>query len=430
MTFNIDTVRQQFPALSLEDNGVPRVYLDNPAGTQVPQQVLNRMRHYLVHMNANHGGSSRTSRDSDRELEEAHQGMADLLNAPSAKEIVFGPNMTSLTYSISRALGRGFTARDVLLLTRMDHDANVTPWTQLAEDRGMEVRWLEFDAETYEYRMEDLERLLAPGDVKLAAINYASNCLGTINNVQGITRVASQYGALVYVDAVQYVPHGITDVQALGCDFLVCSPYKFFGPHQGVLWGRYELLDELEAYRVRPADENPPGKFETGTQSHEGQSATLGVIEYLEWLASHVGDEQPVWKQNHSTTGPGFYNRRERLCSAMSAIRKYETRLSYRLIEGLKQLPGVTIRGISDLDSLDKRVPTVSFTVEGQSPKTISEFLSTENVFVWHGHNYALEAVRAMGLEEKGGVVRVGPVHYNTLSEIDLLLEKLDCLLR
>lgn len=430
MLFDIDIVRQQFPALSLEDEGVPRIYLDNPAGTQVPLQVLNRMQNYLVHMNANHGGSFRTSRDSDRELENAHQGMADLLNAASGKEIVFGPNMTSLTYTISRALGRGFAAGDALLLTRMDHDANVTPWMQLAEDQGMEVRWLEFDAETYQYRMEDLERLLAPGDVKLAAINYASNCLGTINDVQEITRVAHQYGALVYVDAVQYVPHGITDVQALECDFLVCSPYKFFGPHQGVLWGRYDLLDKLEAYRVRPADGTPPGKFETGTQSHEGQSATLGVIEYLAWVGMMMEVETPHSNQHEPTSDSVKKTRRTQLCTAMTAICEYEKQLSTKLIQGLTRLPGVTIRGISDLDSLNKRVPTVSFTVAGHNPSKIADYLASKNIFVWDGHNYALEAVRVMGLEDKGGVVRIGPVHYNTMSEIDLLLETLEGLLR
>ena len=418
MALNIKTIREQFPALSLKDEGKVRIYLDNPGGTQVPNHVLKRMEHYLIHTNSNHGGPFRTSVESDKVLEDAHQGMADLLNAKSADEIIFGANMTSLTFAVSRSIGRLLKRGDAILLTRMDHDGNVGPWLHLAEDLGLEVKWLNFDLKTYEYDLEEAQSIFKDNNIKLAAINYASNCLGTINNVKALTEMAHQSDTLVFVDAVQYVPHGPTDVQVIGCDFLACSPYKFFGPHQGVLWGKAEMLEKLEAYKVRPADNFAPGKFETGTQLHEGQAGTLGVLEYLEWLGETMGAE---YLENF----PEFSGRRKKLHAAMLAIQDYEQTLSSRLIEGLQNLAGVDVKGISAVKDLARRVPTVSFTVKNQNPEEIAVKLAAENIFVWHGHNYALEAVRLLGIEESGGVVRIGPVHYNTLEEIDRTLEVL-----
>ena len=418
MALNIKTIREQFPALALKDEGKARIYLDNPGGTQVPRQVLERMEHYLIHTNSNHGGPFRTSVESDKVLEDAHQGMADLLNAKSADEIIFGANMTSLTFAVSRSIGRLLKRGDVILLTRMDHDGNVGPWLHLAEDLGLEVKWLNFDLKTYEYDLEEAQSIFKDNNIKLAAINYASNCLGTINNVKALTEMAHLSDTLVFVDAVQYVPHGPTDVQDIGCDFLACSPYKFFGPHQGVLWGKAELLEKLEAYKVRPAENTAPGKFETGTQLHEGQAGTLGVLEYLEWLGETMGAE-------YLANFPEFSGRRKKLHAAMLAIQDYEQTLSSRLIEGLQNLAGVDVKGISAVKDLARRVPTVSFTVKNQNPEEIAVKLAAENIFVWHGHNYALEAVRLMGIEEAGGVVRIGPVHYNTLEEIDRTLEVL-----
>ena len=418
MALNIKTIREQFPALALKDEGKARIYLDNPGGTQVPRQVLERMEHYLIHTNSNHGGPFRTSVESDKVLKDAHQGMADLLNAKSADEIIFGANMTSLTFAVSRSIGRLLKRGDAILLTRMDHDGNVGPWLHLAEDLGLEVKWLNFDLKTYEYDLEEAQSIFKDNNIKLAAINYASNCLGTINNVKALTEMAHQSETLVFVDAVQYVPHGPTDVQDIGCDFLACSPYKFFGPHQGVLWGKAELLEKLEAYKVRPAENTAPGKFETGTQLHEGQAGTLGVLEYLEWLGETMGAE-------YLANFPEFSGRRKKLHAAMLAIQDYEQTLSSRLIEGLQNLAGVDVKGISAVKDLARRVPTVSFTVKNQNPEEIAVKLAAENIFVWHGHNYALEAVRLMGIEEAGGVVRIGPVHYNTLEEIDRTLEVL-----
>jgi cysteine desulfurase family protein (TIGR01976 family) len=418
MALNIKTIREQFPALALKDEGKARIYLDNPGGTQVPRQVLERMEHYLIHTNSNHGGPFRTSVESDKVLKDAHQGMADLLNAKSADEIVFGANMTSLTFAVSRSIGRLLKHGDVILLTRMDHDGNVGPWLHLAEDLGLEVKWLNFDLKTYEYDLEEAQSIFKDNNIKLAAINYASNCLGTINNVKALTEMAHLSDTLVFVDAVQYVPHGPTDVQDIGCDFLACSPYKFFGPHQGVLWGKAGLLEKLEAYKVRPAENTAPGKFETGTQLHEGQAGTLGVLEYLEWLGETMGAE-------YLANFPEFSGRRKKLHAAMLAIQDYEQTLSSRLIEGLQNLAGVDVKGISAVKDLARRVPTVSFTVKNQNPEEIAVKLAAENIFVWDGHNYALEAVRLMGIEEAGGVVRIGPVHYNTLEEIDRTLEVL-----
>ena len=418
MALNIKTIREQFPALALKDEGKARIYLDNPGGTQVPRQVLERMEHYLIHTNSNHGGPFRTSVESDKVLKDAHQGMADLLNAKSADEIIFGANMTSLTFAVSRSIGRLLKRGDVILLTRMDHDGNVGPWLHLAEDLGLEVKWLNFDLKTYEYDLEEAQSIFKDNNIKLAAINYASNCLGTINNVKALTEMAHLSDTLVFVDAVQYVPHGPTDVQDIGCDFLACSPYKFFGPHQGVLWGKAELLEKLEAYKVRPAENTAPGKFETGTQLHEGQAGTLGVLEYLEWLGETMGAE-------YLANFPEFSGRRKKLHAAMLAIQDYEQTLSSRLIEGLQNLAGVDVKGISAVKDLARRVPTVSFTVKNQNPEEIAVKLAAENIFVWDGHNYALEAVRLMGIEEAGGVVRIGPVHYNTLEEIDRTLEVL-----
>ena len=281
------------------------------------------------------------------------------------------------------------------------------------------MKWLKFNLKTYEYDLNELTELLSEGNVRLAAINYASNCLGTVNDVKKITEMVHQQSdAVVFVDAVQYVPHGSTDVQNLGCDFLVCSPYKFFGPHQGVLWGKYELLQKLESYKVRPADNVPPGKYETGTQSHEGQAGTLGVIEYLEWIGESMGTE---YQKNIKE----FSGRRKNLHAAMQSIQEYEQILSERLISGLQIFPDLQIAGISNKKDFSRRVPTVSFTVKNKNPQKIAQKLAHENIFVWHGHNYALEAVRLMGVEDSGGVIRIGPVHYNTIQEIDRTLEVL-----
>lgn len=406
MPLDITSVRAQFPALKR-----PAIFLDNPAGTQVAQPCLDRMVDYLVEHNANHGGAFTTSRLSDALLAEAHAAVADFLNAARPEEIIFGANMTSLTFSISRALGRLFQPGDEILVTHLDHDANITPWVKVAEERGCKIRWVDFHPEDGTLDMEDF-LLALESRPRLVAVGYASNALGTINPVEKMVQAAHEAGALVFVDAVQYAPHGPIDVAQLGCDFLACSAYKFFGPHVGVLYGRYELLDGLPAYKVRPAPEEPPGKFETGTQNHEGIAGVLGALEYFEWIGETFGG------QYAGEYGHLYEGRRLRLKQAMAAIRESEYELSRALLEVLSETPGVTIYGLADLNRLAERVPTVAFRLKGWHPRRVAEALDRENIYVWDGNYYALAVTERLGLEESGGMVRVGPVHYNTVEEI------------
>ncbi|MCC6187822.1 MAG: cysteine desulfurase-like protein [Anaerolineales bacterium] len=408
MPFDIDQVRARFPAL---ESGA--VFFDNPGGTQVAQQVVTRMTDYLLRCNANHGGAFKTSVESDAVLHAAHAAMADFLNAASPDEIIFGQNMTSLTFSLSRALGRRLAPGDEIVVTRLDHDANISPWLMLAEDRGARVRWVDIHPEDCTLDMTDFEAQLSD-KTKIVACGYASNAVGTINDVRAIVEMAHAAGALCFVDAVQYAPHGSIDVQALDCDLLVCSAYKFFGPHAGILYGRYELLDRLRAYKVRPADDRPPGKFETGTQNHEGQAGALGAIEYFEWL----GEQAAGPARGHA----GQSARRAALVAAMTALAGYERELGAYLIAGLQLVPGLKIWGLADLARLAQRVPTVSFTLAGWHPRQLAERLAAENIFVWNGNYYALAVMERLGLQEKGGMLRVGLAHYNTRAEVERLL--------
>jgi cysteine desulfurase family protein (TIGR01976 family) len=408
MTLDVNLVRKQFPALER-----PVVFLDNPAGTQISSQSLERINHYLIDCNANHGGRFETSRKSDEVLHEAHAAMADFLNAARPEEIIFGNNMTTLTLHISRSLARTLQAGDNILVTRLDHDANIAPWMLVAEDKGCNLIWVDIDVEDGTLDLDDFVRALEHKP-KIAAFGYASNLLGTVNPVRKLTKMAQDAGALVYIDAVQYAPHGPIDVQDIGCDFLVCSSYKFFGPHAGALYGKYDLLNELKAYKVRPASNELPYKFETGTQNHEGIAGVLGALEYFEWVGSQFGGEQSAsWKDAGPSAG-----RRLAYKQAMSAIRNYEFGLSRALIGAVESVAGTHIYGVTDMNRLDERVPTVSFTLEGRDPEKVADAIGRQNVYVWNGHNYALAVVERLGLLEAGGMIRVGPVHYNTLDEI------------
>jgi cysteine desulfurase family protein (TIGR01976 family) len=407
MSLDLKAIRQQFPSLDR-----PAVFLDNPAGTQIAQHSLDRINKYLLECNANHEGMFETSRKSDEVLHEAHTAMADFLNAKRPEEIIFGNNMTTLTLHISRSLARNFNAGDEIVVTRLDHDGNISPWMLAAEDKGCKLTWVDFDVEDGTLKVDEFEKALARKP-KLVAFGYASNALGTINPVRKLTKMAKDAGAIVYVDAVQYAPHGPIDVQDVGCDFLVCSSYKFYGPHAGILYGRYDLLNELKAYKVRPASNELPYKFETGTQNHEGIAGVLGALEYFEWLGNQFGDKQAdAWKE------AGFSGRRLVYKQALSAVRAYEFELSRALIETIQSVPGTRIYGLTDMKRLDERVPTVSFTLEGKHPKDIANKLGDEGFYVWDGHYYALAVVERLGLLEQGGMVRVGPTHYNTLDEI------------
>mgnify|MGYP000307963885 CR=1 FL=1 len=411
--FDVHALRAQFPALRQTYDDQPVVFLDNPGGTQVPQSVIDAIGAYLIHHNANHGGAFATSRRSDAILHEAHCAMADLLNAASPDEIVFGPNMTTLTLSISRALARELGPGDEIIVTRMDHDANIAPWLLVAEDTGATVRWADFDVEDYTLDMAALRDMINP-KTKIVAVGYASNATGTVHDVKTIVDWAHAVDALVFVDAVQYVPHGPVDVQALGCDLLACSAYKFFGPHQGVLYGRYALLERLRAYKVRPAPALPPGKYETGTQNHEGIAGTLAAVAYLAEIGQQFGAP-------YAARFPELTGRRLDLKTGMSVLREYDHVLSAAILDELETLPGVQIHGITGRHRLGERVPTVSFTWGARDPREIAAALGAQGIFVWDGHYYALAVVERLGLLDSGGMVRIGAVHYNTVDEIHRL---------
>jgi cysteine desulfurase family protein (TIGR01976 family) len=402
---DVAAIRAQFPALAVKDGGRDRIYFDNPAGTQVPQRVIERTVDCLANRNANLGGYFVTTVEAGELVDLAHQACADFYNAASMNEIVFGQNMTSLTLHMSRCLGKQFKRGDEIVLSRMDHDANVAPWLLLADDLGLVVRWIDFDTETYEFPDDALTKVLSD-KTKLLAMGMASNCTGTVNDTKRFAAEAKKAGAIVYLDAVQYAPHYAIDVQDLGADFVVSSAYKWFGPHQGILWGREALLKDTFGYKVRPAGEELPHKFETGTLSHEGMAGTLGAIEYLEQF------------------GTGG-TRAKRVASAWNNLANYEHKITLQLIEGLKTFKGLTIRGITSANAMHRRVPTVSFTLDGHHPEALAKAFAKDNIFVWSGHNYAIEPVGRMGLMDKGGVLRVGLAHYNTEAEVDALLSSI-----
>lgn len=406
MTLDLNQIRAQFPSLNRPD-----IFLDNPGGTQIAKPALDRMVSYLTDCNANHEGAFITSQLSDAILNEAHLAVSDFLNAAHPEEIVFGANMTTLTLHISRSLSRDWNSGDEIVVTRLDHDANATPWVLAGNDRGCRVNWVDFHPEDGTLDLDQMEAALTRNP-RLVAVGYASNALGTINPVKEIIEMAHAHGALVYIDAVHYAPHAPIDVQDLGCDFLVCSAYKFFGPHAGILFGKYELLEALTAYKVRPAPNTPPGKFETGTQNHEAIAGVLGAIEYLEWIGENFSGNLP---QNHMGNYSG---RRLRLKQAMTVIQEYETELGQVLLDVLQETPGIRIYGITDSQKFEHRVPTYAFNLQGWHPRKLAEALGRSGIYVWDGNYYALSVTERLGVEESGGMVRVGPVHYNNVDEI------------
>lgn len=416
-SFNVELVRSRFPALSCRVGGSHPVYFDNPGGTQVPWGVVQAMNRTLINANANLGGAFETSRGADAIMAEARRAMADFLNAPSPDNIVFGPNMTTLTMAFTRAIGKTLQAGDEIVVTHLDHDGDIAPWLLIAEDHDLTVRWVEVRREDCTLDMASLEAQINER-TKVVAVGYASNAVGTINDVQKVVALARQAGALSFIDAVQYAPHGPTDVQALDCDFLVCSPYKFFGPHLGVMYGKTEHLERLPAYKVRPASNKAPNRWETGTQNHEGLAGLKAAIDYLAWIGVAFGEP-------YRERFPAFEGRAANLKAGMTAIAEYEKTLSHRMIEGLAGVKGITVRGITDVERLDERVPTFAFTVDGKTPREVAEALGDAHIYVWNGDYYALAIMEWLGLQEQGGMVRVGPVHYNTAAEVDRFLDAL-----
>lgn len=408
--FDVNGCRRQFPALQRQVHGNIAVFLDGPGGTQVPQRVLDAIIHYLATCNANHDGVFRTSVESDAILHEAHRAAADLLNAPSADEIIFGQNMTSLTFHLSRAFARTLRPGDEVLVTRLDHDANVSPWVLAARDAGAVPRFADIHPEDCILDLDDLRRQLTPR-VRLVAVTCASNVVGSVNDVRSLSRLAHEAGALIFLDAVHYAPHRLIDVQDWNCDFLACSAYKFFGPHVGILWGKQELLRSLPVYKVRPATEELPGRWMTGTQNHEGLAGTTAAIDYLASIGTNSSDGS---------------SRRERLVRAFTAIQEYERMLADRLLDGLAALPRFRVWGITRHEQRGQRVPTVSITAADWTPQQIAEHLASREIYAWNGNMYALELTERLGVEEHGGLLRLGLVHYNSTEEIERLLSALD----
>ncbi|MBC6934566.1 MAG: cysteine desulfurase-like protein [Chloroflexi bacterium] len=409
MTFDPQAVRARFPTLQLNPSVV---FFDNPAGTQVPGSVIEAVSDYYRHMNANSGGAFATSRRTDEMVREVRQRVADFLNAPDADEIVFGPNMTTLAFALSRALAKQLKPGEEIALTRMDHDANVAPWLRIAEDYGLVVRWVDIRAEDCTLDMDSLEAALTDR-TRIVATVHASNAVGTINPVGQIAQMARAAGALYVVDAVQSAPHVPIDVQAIGCDFLLCSAYKFFGPHIGIMWGRRALLAELPAYKVRPSKDQPPYRWETGTPSFETIAGVGAAVDYLGWLGQAYGAA-------FAGLFSGFDGRRLALKTAMAAVGAYERELVAHLIDTLRRVPGVRVFGITDPARYEARVPTVVFTHEKHTPRAVAEYLAGAGIYVWDGNYYAQEIMERLGHGEHG-MVRVGLAHYNTHAEIERL---------
>jgi cysteine desulfurase family protein (TIGR01976 family) len=413
--FDVETLRAEFPALARRQDGRLVAFLDGPGGTQVPQRVIDAVSDYYRNGNANLEGAFATSAASDAVLAEARGAVADFLGAASPDEIKFGQNMSSLTLHIGRCIGATLGPGDEVVVTTLDHEANVSTWEAMAADRGVAIRKVDINLDDVTLDLEDLESKLGP-TTKLVAVGYASNAVGTINPVREIVARAHEVGALTYVDAVAYAPHGPIDVAALDTDFLVTSVYKWFGPHLGALYGKAAVLDDLPAFKVRPAHD----RFETGTQSFEAIAGTLAATDYLRDVGRSYGDVGAA---------PGAADaseRRRELVAGMTAIAEYERGLVRRLIDGLEAIPGVEIHGITDRDRLGERVPTVSVSIDGVHPHAAAETLGRQGIYVWDGDFYATGLIERLGKADTGGVVRLGLVHYNTAGEVDRVLEAVE----
>ena len=405
---DVDWVRAQFPSLKQEINGRPAAFLDGPAGTQVPQQVIDAVSDYFERSNANTLGAFDTSRRTDAMIAAARAAMADFLNC-GANEVFFGPNMTTITFALARAIGRGLGPGDEIVVTTLDHDANVSPWRAL-EERGVVVRQVDIHLPECTLDMDDFRQKITHR-TKLVAVGYAANAVGTINPVHQIIRLAHEAGALAFIDAVHFAPHGSIDVRALDCDFLACSSYKFFGPHMGCLYGKREHLERLRPYKVRPAPNGVPDRWETGTLVHEGLAGVIAAVDYIAGVGRRCD--------------PPVHDRRSALVSASHAMRSHEMNLAAKMIQGLLELPRVRFFGISDPTCFDERVPTVGIRIGDYTPLEIATYLGDRGIFTWDGNYYALNLTERLGVESTGGLLRIGLVHYNTEEEVDRLLRAL-----
>ena len=409
---NITQLREQFPALMQNVDGKSPIFLDGPGGSQVPTSVLTAMTAYLGHYNSNLGGAFFSSDKTVELMANARQAAADLLNAPSSQQIVFGPNMTSLTFSFSRAISRDWQAGDEIIVTNADHFSNVSSWQQAAEDKGVKVNTALINEADCSLDMAHLESLLS-NKTKLVAVTYASNTTGSINDIKRIVELAHAVGALVYVDAVHYAPHELVDVQALDCDFLACSAYKFFGPHLGIVYGKREHLEGFTPYKVEPAKDVAPGRWETGTQSFEALAGLIAAVDYIAAI-SELDDS---------------HSRRDKLAAAFAITKQHEMALSKHFLTRLADYPRIKLFGIDALDRLSERTPTFALTFADIEPRIVSEFLGKQHICVWDGNFYAQGLCKQLGVLETGGVVRIGCMHYNTIEELDKVFDLFDQLL-
>jgi cysteine desulfurase family protein (TIGR01976 family) len=427
---DLTSVRAQFPSLSQTVNGHPAAFLDGPGGTQVPQRVIDAIANYLSRDNSNTSGAYATGRRTDAMIAEARAAMADFLHC-AADEVAFGPNMTTLTYAMSRAIGRELKPGDEIVVTRLDHDANCSPWLQMAEDRGVTVRWAEIHDQDCTLDMADLASKIN-SKTKLVAAGYASNAVGTINPVKEIVALAHKAGALALIDAVHYTPHGLIDVKALDCDFLVCSTYKFFGPHMGVLFGKREHLERFRPYKVRPLTDAIPLRWEWGTLNHECIAGITACVEYIADLGRETAKMRVPLSSRHSTGGNDAAGtsgvkteRRAAIESAYAAIHEHERVLLDRIMTGLKKIPGAKVYGITDPARFEQRCATIAIRIENHTPLELATQLGDRGFFTWDGNYYALNLTEHLDVEKSGGFLRIGLVHYNTVDEVDRLLAAL-----
>lgn len=424
---DLSWVRSEFPALGREVNGRPAVYLDGPGGTQVPQRVIDAISDYLRTNNANTCGAYVTSRFTDQMIAGARSAMADLLGC-TADEVAFGPNMTTLTYALGRAIGRELGQEDEIVVTHLDHDANISPWRAL-EERGVKIQFADIREEDCTLDMNDLAGKIN-SRTKLVAVGYGSNAVGTINEVKTIVRLAHEAGAMAFIDAVHYAPHGFIDVRELDCDFLVCSPYKFFGPHMGVLYGKRERLAGLRPYKLRANTDAAPQRWEWGTLNHECIAGITACVDYLAELGRRTeeADSKSAGARaltRAPRTRASGATRRELVQSAYQAIRAHEHRLMERMLRSLREISGLRLYGISDPARLDSRCPTFAVRIEGHTPLELATHLGEKGIFTWDGNYYAINLTERLSVEKDGGFLRIGFVHYNTEEEVERLVNEL-----
>jgi cysteine desulfurase family protein (TIGR01976 family) len=401
-------IRSQFPSFAEKVNGHPAAYLDGPGGTQVPQRVIDGISGYLKHANANTCGAYLTSRRTNEVIAGARAAMGDFFGC-DADEVVFGFNMTSLTFAMSRAIERDLGPGDEIVLTLLDHDANFAPW-QALEERGVTIQRVAIREADCTLDMDDLAHKIN-SHTRLVAVGYASNAVGTINPVKEVVRLAHSAGALAYIDAVHYAPHGPIDVRALDCDFLVCSSYKFFGPHMGVLYGKREHLKRLDPYKVRANTNESPNRWEWGTLNHECIAGITACVDYIADIGRRLKPSTP--------------SRRAAILAAYDEIVRYERGLCERLLLGLQTMPGVKVYGISDPRRITERCPTIALRAQGHTPLELATKLGERGFFTWDGNYYALNLTEQLDVEKDGGFLRIGLFHYNTVEEVDRLLAAL-----